>query len=308
MNSKIRRPDGVMALPAKKGAVETVSWLSPARVRAGRRGDLLVVLLSSAVFIMLGLAAMIVRFGPHDAPATIGATAPRSPAPATSSPAPAAASDKVTLRGSETSVGSNPARAEPVAPQRQTQTQVIVSPPPRLPANALVPAPGAREAATVAAAPISAQPTDVAFARNLPPAAAPVVAPVANEPASVPRQREARLLADADRSIARKPEAATPQAAKPEIVAASPEAGMGSGGAGATWAAYFDSFPDQKAAAGQINALQSKYGPHLGGRRLTYARSGDGWRLRASGLTQAEAAQMCESVRKSGSACAIGAR
>jgi len=73
-------------------------------------------------------------------------------------------------------------------------------------------------------------------------------------------------------------------------------------------AGYFDSFPDQKAAAGQINALQSKYGPHLGGRRLTYARSGDGWRLRASGLTQAEAAQMCESVRKSGSACAIGAR
>ena len=82
-----------MAIPTdrkqKTAKHEAVDWLPRARVR-GKGGDFLVVVLSSAVFIMLGLAAMIVRFGPHDAPATIGATAPRSPAPATSSPAPAA--------------------------------------------------------------------------------------------------------------------------------------------------------------------------------------------------------------------------
>jgi hypothetical protein len=318
MNLKIRRTGGVMALPGKKSGGETISWLAPARVRAGRAGDMLIVLLSSAVFIMLGLAAMIVRFGPDVAPSTIAVAAPQPKAPAAS--ASANVSEKAILRGSESPVGSNPARMEPVP--AQTQAPALVASPTRLPANALAPAPVAREPAIVAAAPIAAQPTELAFARNVPPNAPPV-AP--SEPA-LP-QREARLTAGPDRvSPARKAEIAKPEAAKPEpakpepvkpepakpetakLAAASPEAGLRSGGPGATWAAYFDRFPDQKAAAAQINALQSKYNPHLDGRRLTYSRSGDGWRLRASGLTQEAAEQVCERVRKSGSACAIGAR
>jgi hypothetical protein len=300
MNFEIRRSGGAAAPPVKKrGGGETVSWLPPARVRAGRGGDMLIVLLSSAFFIMLGFAAMIVRFGSGGAPATIAVAAPQSKSPAASSPALAPASEKVTLRGSEAPVGSNPPRAEPVG--AQIQTQAVVVPPPRLPADALIPTPVAREPAIVSAAPIASQPTGLAFAPNPPMPAPPVVAD-----APAPPQREARLVAGPDSPAARKPEPVKPESAK--LAAASPESGLRSGGPGATWAAYFDRFPDQKAAAAQINALQSKYNPHLGGRRLTYSRSGDGWRVRASGLTQEAAAQVCENVRKSGSACAIGGR
>ena len=71
---------------------------------------------------------------------------------------------------------------------------------------------------------------------------------------------------------------------------------------------YFDQFPDQAAAAARINAMQSKYGPYLGGRSLTYTRTGGDWRLRVSGLTEDVARGICDKVKSAGSNCAVGGR
>ena len=288
-----------MAIPTdrkqKTAKHEAVDRRPRARVR-GKGGDLLVVVLSSAVFIMLGLAAMIVRFGPAD-PASalpapkqnLGANLQLAP----SKPASAAVKQTEIVRSQNeivrniASVGSNPpaspAPASSLSASNSPASGLPASAAPVLPADALAPGRVAREPAIVAAAPIAAQPPGVAFAPD-PPPAAPSVA---------------------------KPEVKSAEVARTQIAKAEPpppESALRKGGEGATWSVYFDSFPDQRAAAAQINALQGKYSPHLGGRRLTYTRKGENWLMRASGLTQEAADQVCEKVRKAGSACSVGGR
>ncbi|MDB5571350.1 MAG: hypothetical protein JWN93_2533, partial [Hyphomicrobiales bacterium] len=93
----------------------------------------------------------------------------------------------------------------------------------------------------------------------------------------------------------------------PDASAAAPA--QRKGGAGATWAVYFDHFPDMKSAAAKINGLQGKYGPYLAGRKLTYGRSGaGGYRVRVTGLTEDAAQAMCGKVKGAGSLCAVGGK
>jgi hypothetical protein len=309
-----------MAIPAdrkqKTARHEAVDWLPRTRVR-GKGGDFLVVVLSSAVFIMLGLAAMIVRFGPADPASAL--TAPRQNLgaylqPAQSKPTPAALEQTEIVRSQNeivrniASVGSNPsgstAPAVSLSASNLSASGLPSSAAPVLPADALAPGRVAREPAIVAAAPIAAQPPGVAFAPDPPPLAPRVI----TYPERVPEPPVRAFLRKPEIEVRpeNSPEPARPQIAKAE--APPPAAALRKGGEGATWAAYFDSFPDQRAAAAQINALQSKYSPHLGGRRLTYTRKGETWLMRASGLTQEAADQVCEKVRKAGSACSVGGR
>ena len=298
-----------MAIPTdrkqKTAKHEAVDWLPRARVR-GKGGDFLVIVLSSAVFIMLGLAAMVVRFGPADPASAL--TAPKQNLGANLQPAPAAVKQTEIVRSQNeivrniASVGSNPP-ASPAPASSLPASGLPASAAPVLPADALVPGRVAREPAIVAAAPIAAQPPGVAFAPDRPPAAPSVVNDRAAEPPvrALPRKPE----------VEAKPEAKSAEPARTQIAKAEPpppESALRKGGEGATWSVYLDSFPDQRAAAAQINALQSKYSPHLGGRRLTYTRKGENWLMRASGLTQEAADQVCEKVRKAGSACSVGGR
>jgi len=308
-----------MAIPAdrkhKTARHEAVDWLPRTRVR-GKGGDFLVVVLSSAVFIMLGLAAMIVRFGPADPASAL--TAPRQNLganlqPAPSKPTPAALEQTEIVRSQNeivrniASVGSNPsgstAPAASLSASNLPASGLPASAAPVLPADALAPGRVAREPAIVAAAPIAAQPPGVAFAPDPPPLAPRVVNDrAAEQPTRAPPRKP---------EVEAKPEAKSAEAARTQIAKAEPpppESALRKGGEGATWSVYFDSFPDQRAAAAQINALQSKYSPHLGGRRLTYTRKGENWLMRASGLTQEAADQVCEKVRKAGSACSVGGR
>lgn len=301
-----------MAMPTdrkqKAAGHEAVDWLPRARVR-GKGGDFLVVVLSSAVFIMLGLAAMIVRFGPADPASAL--TAPKQNLGANLQPAPAAVKQTEIVRSQNeivrniASVGSNPpASPAPVSnlpASNLPASSLPASAAPVLPADALAPGRVAREPAIVAAAPIAAQPPGVAFAPDPPPAAPKVVNDL--ERAAEPPTRAPPRKPEVE---AKSAEAARTQIAKAEPPP--PESALRKGGEGATWSVYLDSFPDQRAAAAQINALQSKYSPHLGGRRLTYTRKGENWLMRASGLTQEAADQVCEKVRKAGSACSVGGR
>lgn len=286
---------------------EAVDWLPRARVR-GKGGDFLVVVLSSAVFIMLGLAAMIVRFGPADPASAL--TAPKQNLGANLQPAPAVVQQTEIVRSQNgivrniASVGSNPP-ASSLSASNPPASGLPASAAPVLPADALAPGRVAREPAIVAAAPIAAQPPGVAFAPDPPPLAPRVIADSERAPEPLVRALPHNPQIEA------KPEAKSAEAARPQIAKAEPpppETALRKGGEGATWAVYFDRFPDQRAAAAQINALQSKYSPHLGGRRLTYTRKGESWLMRASGLTEEAAGQVCEKVRKAGFACSVGAK
>lgn len=294
-----------MAMSADKKSVESVAWLPRTRGR-GKGGDLLVVALSSAVFIMLGLAAMIVRFSPADQ----GAVAVAAPQQRATPKAAENAPSEIVRSQNEIARSQNEPRSV---------SAVGSNPPPssasRLPADALAPKPVAREPAIVAAAPITAQPPAVAFEPNPPPLAPRVVdafesaqQPSAQEPPTRALPRKPEIAPKPE--IAAKPDARSLEPARTQVARAEPpaESSLRKGGAGATWAVYLDRFPDQRAAAAQINALQGKYGPYLGGKRLTYTRSGDGWAVRASGLTEESAGQVCDKVRKAGSACSIGGR
>ncbi len=273
------------AYSSVQGDARNVVWLPRSR-KAGRRpGDLLVVLLASGVIILLGLVAVIVRFGPANEPAASLALAPqaqraRPSPPAAPAPPPAA---------KET--------AKEAAKEAVLQT-------------AMAPAPVAAARAIVPAAPLSEQPPGLAFAPDPPrlvtpvpePAPAPRVARLDPQTAPTPTVRPAPVREPSQTGGA-KPALAKPDADKAE------SAPLRRGGEGSTWAVYFDRFPDQKSVAAQINALQGKYGPHLGGRRLTYARASDeGWRVRVAGLTAESAGEICEKVRKTGGACAVGGR
>lgn len=306
-----------MAFPTDKRSEavkpETVAWLPRAKVR-GKGGDLLVVVLSSAVFIMLGLAAMIVRFSPSDS--TNAVAAPQQAGANSQAASPKGAPVEIVRsqneiarsqdeRRSVSAVGSNPpaSSVQPIAQQAS-----------RLPAEALAPAPLAREPAIIAAAPIAAQPPAIAFAPEPPPVAPLVEAapePILEQVARPVSQRpEPQIPKPAPKVEATKPEVRSPEPVRTQVARAEPPAqsSLRRGGEGATWAIYFDRFPDQRAAAAQINALQGKYGPYLGGKRLTYTRKGESWLMRASGLTEEEASQVCEKVRNAGSACSIGGR
>ena len=308
-----------MAIPTdrkqKTAKHEAVDRLPRARVR-GKGGDFLVVVLSSAVFIMLGLAAMIVRFGPADPASALPAPKQNLGAnlqPAPSKPASAAVKQTEIVRSQNeivrniASVGSNPpaspAPASSLSASNSPASGLPASAAPVLPADALAPGRVAREPAIVAAAPIAAQPPGVAFAPDPPPAAPSVVNDrAAEQPTRAPPRKP---------EVEAKPEVKSAEVARTQIAKAEPpppESALRKGGEGATWSVYFDSFPDQRAAAAQINALQGKYRPHLGGRRLTYTRKGENWLMRASGLTQEAADQVCEKVRKAGSACSVGGR
>ena len=277
-------------LSAREGEGRGVDWLPRARrVNARRPGDLLVVVLASGVVILLGLVAVILRFG--------GEAAPRA---AAIQPAPRAAQASAPAQ----SLAPPPplARAPAAPPAASASPSAAAS----LPAAALASAPVAAARAIAPSTPLSEQPTALAFSAAPPPRAAiPMPAPVDEAPlASIP---QAAPPAPPVRPASLRAEAPKPEGAKPE--AAKPEAALRRGGPGATWAVYFDRFPDQKSVAAQINALQGKYGPHLGGRRLTYARASDkSWRVRVAGLTEEAAGEICEKVRKTGGACAIGGR
>jgi hypothetical protein len=291
-----------------QGDARNVVWLPRSR-KAGRRpGDLLVVLLASGVIILLGLVAVIVRFGPANEPAASLALAPQAqrarPSPPAAPAPPPAARETAKETAKETA--------------RETAKEAVLQ-------TAMAPAPVAAARAIVPAAPLSEQPPGLAFAPDPPrlvtpvpePAPAPRVARLDPQAAPTPTVRPAPVREPSQTGGAKpalaKPDAAKPEAAKPE--AAKPDADKAEsaplrrGGEGSTWAVYFDRFPDQKSVAAQINALQGKYGPHLGGRRLTYARASDeGWRVRVAGLTAESAGEICEKVRKTGGACAVGGR
>ncbi|MDB5571972.1 MAG: hypothetical protein JWN93_3155, partial [Hyphomicrobiales bacterium] len=83
---------------------EPVQWLAPSRIRTRRPGDTLVVLLASALLILLGVAALAVRFGssPSEATANTLATLPtavmRAPAPAAANAPRPEAQEKIAAR------------------------------------------------------------------------------------------------------------------------------------------------------------------------------------------------------------------
>ena len=313
-------PPSAISARQAPGETKTVAWLPRSRRVQRKPGDLLVVLLSSAIIILLGLVAVILRFGS---------------AVEASAPSPAAVAQQAQQQASRPRPAAAPVPAPAPAPAAATAPTAMRA---SVPAGALAAAPVAATGGVTPAAPIADQPPGLAFAAVAPRLATPVPEP-APIPAPAPRlarvdpetgalaptppARPANLRAEpkteARATPQQRPEAA-PQAPQGQQSQQAPqgqqsqqaqqaEPALRRGGAGAAWAVYFDRFPDQKSVAAQINALQGKYGAHLGGRRLTYARAADdSWRVRVAGLTEEAAGEICEKVRKTGGACAIGGR
>ncbi len=291
-----------------------VQWLAPASLRTSRSRDTLVIALASAVLALLGVVAVVVRFGstPSEATATTLAALPQQVMRAQAPKAPP-----------QNQALQNPALAPSAAAPDAAPQAIVATPISPVVLSRLDP-PFTGTTAVSAVSPRTARVS--ADASAFAPTAIPSVPSVRREEADAARdaprdeqprlepaapRRQARLNPEPEPAPTAKPAAApatrTSARATPEDSAAGAPA-LRKGGEGATWAVYFDQFPDMKAAAAQINALQGKYGPHLGGRSLTYAKAGAGWRMRVSGLTSEAAETICGKVKSAGNACSVGGR
>lgn len=318
---------------------ESVQWLPRNRVRAKRPGDFAIVLLASGVVVLLGMVLVIARYGPAQAEATAGVAQveparkaePDKNAAVASADAPQSAPvvapralqaealprAEIPLRSppvrnvSETPAPAPVADSSPAAgrklPMRSSDAEpaIVAQPPAQIPAAAPVTS-GNPTIETASIVPRPAAEVDSQLIFGTPVVTSPVIAQPAEAPAPGPEE------ANADDAL---PAVAPAPPARPEKLAAlapppstAARPAPGKGGSGATWAVWFDEFPDQRSVAAKLNALQGKYGPYLGGRTLTYTRTGKVWRARVSGLTEDLAQSICGKVKSAGAACAVGGR